>query len=40
MIEVQEALFSVMKMESFFILVGLATVGIVLGIFVVTETWP
>jgi len=38
MIEVQEALFSVMKMESFFILVGLATVGVVLAIFIVSES--
>ena len=38
MIEVQEALFNVMKMESFFILVGLATVGVVLAIFIVSES--
>ena len=38
MIEVQEALLSVMKMESFFILVGLATVGMVLAIFIVSES--
>ena len=38
MIEVQEALFSVMKMELFFILVGLATVGVVLAIFIVSES--
>jgi len=38
MIEVQEALFNVMKMESFFILVGLATVGMVLALFIVSES--
>jgi hypothetical protein len=38
MIEVQEALFSVMKMESFFILVGLATVSMVLALFIVSES--
>jgi hypothetical protein len=38
MIEVQEALLSVMKMESFFILVGLATVGMVLALFIVSES--
>ena len=38
MIEVQEALLGVMKMESFFILVGLATVGMVLAIFIVSES--
>ena len=38
MIEVQEALFNVMKMESFFILVGLATVGRVLALFIVSES--
>ena len=37
MIEIQEALFSVMKMESFFILVGLATIGMVLALFIVSE---
>jgi hypothetical protein len=38
MIEVQQALFDVMKMETFFILVGLATVGMVLAIFIVSES--
>ena len=38
MIEVQEALLSVMKMESFFILVGLATVGMVLALFIMSES--
>ena len=38
MIEIQEALFSVMKMESFFILVGLATIGMVLALFIVSES--
>jgi hypothetical protein len=28
------------EMPTFFILVGIATVGMVIGIFIVSETWP